>query len=455
MDKIQEVAGTISSSQDAVVQDQVLDAICFIKKAEIDLGEFRERHNTIIGTVLAGRIQTLKDTISDTLTRQWNAVITVDESLSKCTILEGSNMKDVESIIRGLNSLDHLGEIVSSFGRSYAKTILVSRVQCTSKGSSASIEVSGNTIQLAEDPRSQKPKDLLDDLAAAIRFPLKLLPSSIAKPLGEIIIPAVTAQITSNYLPSTVPPDLGGLAEFKAVLEKTTEFETFLGQFSSRAAQPLLDWVTNAPNIWLLKRSASALDSIRQLLKQGLGSPRVVERVERQTISSDDTVFSAGENDNDDDWNAGWEDEAENHDNDVPQPMPNSSRNGPDSGGNEEDAWGFADDTIQQERREEPQPEKDGDEGDAWGWGEDDDDNDAAKQPEPKLQKATAAAKTNGETRKKASKPSVERVVTLKETYHITAVPEQILEIMIMVVEEGESLTRARYAQSIAWLVEG
>ena len=47
-----------------------------------------------------------------------------------------------------------------------------------------------------------------------------------------------------------------------------------------------------------------------------------------------------------------------------------------------------------------------------------------------------------------AAKGSVtphEREITLKEMYHITALPEQILGILVMEVEDADALARAEY----------
>ena len=86
MDEVQSITNSLNSTQQAVSHDQILDAIGFLKKSEMDLAEFREHQDTAVGGILANKSTELKDVIAASLRRHWNKMVQVDKGLSKITI---------------------------------------------------------------------------------------------------------------------------------------------------------------------------------------------------------------------------------------------------------------------------------------------------------------------------------------------------------------------------------
>lgn len=167
-----------------------------------------------------------------------------------------------------------------------------------------------------------------------------------------------------------------------------------------------------------------------------------MERVETQVISREDEVFAADAKV--DDWDAGWDDGDETG-------QAKAASNG-HSQNEEEDvsAWGFDEDEMEEGKpseghNEEPRTNDEEHDGEAWGWGDENDNPDSpqsVKQPTPK---AAEAPKKNGDAILAAQQAPTEREVTLREMYNITALPEQILETIVHVVEDAESLARSEY----------
>ena len=91
MEQVQGVANTINSIEEAISADQLLDALGFLRKAEVDLEDFSEHQNTLIRAVMVERIRSLKHTIAGTLREQWNDMIRVDQA--KSTVMIGSDSK--------------------------------------------------------------------------------------------------------------------------------------------------------------------------------------------------------------------------------------------------------------------------------------------------------------------------------------------------------------------------
>ena len=268
------------------------------------------------------------------------------------------------------------------------------------------------------------------------------LPSSVAIPLSEVLLPGLTSRLVTGPLSSSVPPDLDRIPAFKVTLDQVLRFAGFLDLHGYQGKTNLTQWADEAPRVWLTRRSEVALSTIRQLLIRGLGDPRTVERVETQVITRNDNMFMDGGNN--DDWNADWSDEEV----ETKQPKPSSGvasrNNGQSRGANavEEDvsAWGLDDEEDNHGTDMLKDKDKDEDEGDAWGWGDENDGHNDSKSPQPPPS-VNPAPERNGDI---PSEAPAERQVTLRETYTITAIPEQILEIIVEVVSDAMILSQSQ-----------
>ena len=350
-----------------------------------------------------------------------------------------------DGIARALSSLDLLRDYVSSLSTAYVDTMLVPFIKQFAKGSPSSFAAGEHSLQLTQKPKEEAPS-LFTSLVTAIQFPTQKLPVPLSTMLGEHLAAATTSYLVSNYLPLIIPADLGGIQAFQATLEDITNFSNALSGLSESASQILVKWVRCVPQRLTATRLENSLDSIRRVLERGLGSPRAVERVETEEISSQDDVFAAKRED--EDWNAGWDEDAEDEPQGSRTAQVSSTKQGYESGDEGDDAWGFGEEEASETRPNGTMAttqEENGD-GDAWGWGDEEEDEapDSQSSAQPSSRQAAPLPTTSGQPSKSASKTNETRTVTLRETYYITAIPEQILEIVVMVIEDAETLARSK-----------
>ena len=302
--------------------------------------------------------------------------------------------------------------------------------------------VNGDDISLSGHSSDTSTQKLLADIDLVIQFLISRLPSSIAVPLSDVLIPSLLARLERGPLLSSVPADLDGISEFEATLKIILSFADTLESHKWQGKGVLVEWVRQAPAVWLGKRRETSLHAVRSLLLKGLGNSRAVERVETQTVSREDEVFTA--NKDQDDWNTHWSDD-ENESAGNLQLGAGHVKGGED----EEDvsAWGLQDDAEgSKEEGNAGQANGDEDEGDpadAWGWGEDDEIVNPVQSSDPKPVPASPSKNNH----RPAMKQPVGREMTLKETYNITALPEEILEIIIQAVLDAELLVKPRSVQ--------
>jgi protein transport protein DSL1/ZW10 len=165
----------------------------------------------------------------------------------------------------------------------------------------------------------------------------------------------------------------------------------------------------------------------------GLGRPRSVERVETQVVNREDGMF-AGSRDLVN-WDADWPEHGGDAQKEEAEPTPPQAA---EEAANEDEgvsAWGWDDEAAEEEAKPANGAATSEDDGaEAWGWG--DDENESLTSPET----AKRQSKQNGEP---AKETPVEREITLRESYHISAIPEQILESIVKEVEDADALSKA------------
>lgn len=312
----------------------------------------------------------------------------------------------------------------------------------------ASLVTEGNVIRVNGRSSDLSTAKLLSDIQMLVDYLSRHLPPAIAIPLSEILMPGLISRLESGPLLSSVPTDLNNIAEFQHTLDLVLRFANTLDKHGWQGKTSLVEWTNQAPRVWLNKRRETSLQQVRKILLKGLGEPKAVERIETQTVSRDDDMFAA--NGGNDDWNANWSD----GDNEEDLNLGSSQRGEAPGVVVEEDvsAWGLEDDIAEESNeRSNDQTENITDETDAWGWGDEDDISGSPKPPRLPPRPAHPP-KTNGRT---TSNPSAGHQITLKETYHITALPEQILEIIVQAISDFEKLSHPKSVIVIALIYAG
>lgn len=263
-----------------------------------------------------------------------------------------------------------------------------------------------------------------------------LLPAELLQALSNVMMPALVPRIISSWLDSAVPATLKEMDQFQEIIASVGSFCQSLKDLKYNGFAELQDWVDNAPRVWLVKCRENALDSIRNKMGQGLGSPKAVERVETQTVSRSEgkeLAANGAPTNNEDDWGA-WDDEAEGDATEAPgAPSQESAKYGaPDINEDDADAWGWGEEEPAEEKPTEPAGAADtivdDDPADAWGWGDDETVDQPVAPPQPKAVESTGA------------KGPETREMTLKEAYHISSLPEPVLDLISTILEDGASL---------------
>lgn len=135
-------------------------------------------------------------------------------------------------------------------------------------------------------------------------------------------------------------------------------------------------------------------------------------------------------------WDAAWDDDEGDHESPSEEKRPAVASSAAADEDDGADAWGW-DDELQEIPEEQSGAQEstmeDDDGADAWGWG--DEDTTAAPPPDPKpVKKAPAPAR-------KETADTQTREMVLRETYHVSSMPEPVLNLIFAILEDGAALT--------------
>ena len=317
---------------------------------------------------------------------------------------------NIDLVVTTLKSLHQFDSTVDSLFAIFDEILLKPRLAFGNTVSTVQIVVDHRTIRTSGRETSLGLKDLFGNLHLLVDFINTSLPSSVAMPLSDRLIPRLITSLTSTWLPSALPFGLTEMNEFQNVLELVRHFAQHLDSIGWDGKEDLDEWIDLAPRNWLTKQREVLLANTRQELSRGLGF-KSVERVETQKISRQENMFTgAQEGDN---WDAGWSDDDD------------EQEKGHDRGEDDTTAWGFEDES------QEAAGEEDHDDG-AWGWGDEDDHSQSRAPKSPKRKDASV----NGH----GPRGEVEREVTLRETYSITTLPEAIIAIIRRILSDADTL---------------
>ena len=341
----------------------------------------------------------------------------------------------MHTIVVALTKLGLLNTKINDLFQGFDKIILAPRLTLGPDNTAAAVSIIADDIRITGRLPNADIKVLFEDIESIIDFLSTRLPPTIAAPLSELLMPSLTSQLISDWLLPSVPSSLDGMLEFQTILAHVLRLADVVDSVGWNGKPDLLDWVEQAPRIWLAKRRETSLDKVRILLSRGLGLVKQVERIETEVVASEDDIVhgKGGEND----WNAEWSDGEDNR-----KPTTSSSNK------EEEDvasAWGLDDESeVNETAGQSAHVSGDNVEDqaqDEWGWG------DEKGQDGPVQQKGTEVNRVAPRSNGHASHPprQSQRELTLKEVYSITALPEAMLEVIVQVVSDAETLAQPKY----------
>ncbi|KAI9714356.1 MAG: hypothetical protein M1820_000317 [Bogoriella megaspora] len=454
LDGVRRTAGLMNDANADTMNEKVLGALDKLDQIDSSIPRNRSLGNTRVADLLQNRSRQLRNTLKQETLGRWNNLVTFDHTRGrlsiKNSIQDATTTISIEDVATALVRLDILDNAVGGFRKDFGK---IARVYFagTVNGRGASLALQSHASQreavIEKGDKLENPRveDVLGNIITLTQWLIKHLPSKFNSALCNVLLPPLVSQIIKDWLDPAIPISLADIEQFESVLESVSDAAESIGNLGWAGKEGLVDWVDAVPKTWLTKRRERALDAARRTLLRGLHETKVVERVETQMVANDDIIQGErGEQENDE-WDAGWEDE------DAPgNEMPKSAKPTNEKDDDDDDdtsAWDVEEDPESSKTVDEQQSTADSsnaaEDDDAWGWEDDDQASPNAARSPAKVKKTLPYA--NGA---KSVPISKEREVTLKETLTVTAVPDGIFEIVSTIVNDAEGLMGPGLSQS-------
>lgn len=441
---IRTVNQTLDQVERARDERRILDALHLLERSWTELDQIPVSRSCRALKLLDIRAFELKTNVHDVFDRVWNALVHVDTEMGTISIAdsrEDEQMNLTDAVI-GLKAYKEVDKRMKELWHDIDQAVISPRMD-TAREALPAIEVHGNILQTT-GTADKSIQSLFKDLEQIFRFLREKLPTDLVESISTLMMPEVITRVTSVWLDSSVPSSINDMDEFQDAITVAKDFCRSLESLSLAGLGELQEWVDSAPRVWLGKCRENALDSVRSRLAEGLGTPRQVEKVEKQMVSrteGKELATSAAVADVEDHgWGDSWSDrEAKDETTETTKQTGQPDIVDDDA----VDAWGWNDDaeTAEDETQKAESGKQEGEEDptDAWGWGDDDQgqkEDSAPSNPSPrKRQKVTK------------DEPAT-RELTLKETYYISSMPEPVLALIYDLVQDGASLTSEKHENS-------
>lgn len=444
---------TLDEVEEASSQRRILDALHLLERSWTELDSISASKSCRAMKLLDIRAFELKSDVHEVFERVWKALVHVDLEQKTLTVTQsrdGEPMSLPDAVI-GLKAYKEVDQRMALLWHDLDTAIIGPRTNLA--GPRLPTIYVNDTILKAAGETDRSIKSLYADLEKILTFLSAKLPEDLIQALSEVMIPQIVSRITGVWLSSAVPSTLKDMEEFEDVLSATRRFCETSARLNFKGFGELEDWIDSAPKVWLSKCRETALDAVRARLARGLGPSTEVERVETQMVSlsegkkltTNGTSAAAANNQDNQDWDAAWSDEEDQGVETKTSTQPTDLNNPEEVEDDGADAWGAwgdeneaVDDKPEEESKaqeplSESQAQEDDDAGDAWGWG----DEETTEEPQQ-----TAKAQPDVSRHP----PNETREMTLRETYHISSLPDQVLTLVYAILEDGAALTSARYA---------
>ncbi|KAL5614539.1 hypothetical protein BROUX41_004642 [Berkeleyomyces rouxiae] len=398
--------------------------------------------------LLEVRAQDLKTQIQSLIGSVWKELVLADVNSNKFTIRQGDGAQlSFIDVILGLQQYQEVDEHMEQLWHNLDAAIVSPRME-VDQWSILSIQVQGDTLAL-DGETDNSVASLLADLGKVFVFLSQKLPSEVLDILCTKFMADLTKNLIDNWLIPAVPPLVQDIDQFDDIIHHTKVFCEVLLVNGILGFDALIQWVSDAPGVWLTKCRETTLDSVRFKLASGLGSPKVTERVRKVAMqpATEPQLDSKLEKTPVDDhgWDSAW---VEGDIGDSSTKSTSGTHADEDDGA---DAWGWGeDDAATKESQDGPSAEKeksgaDLDEAaDAWGWGDDENEvvEEQPKAQAPKKPSTHVANPTPKKTEHKSKPKSGPTEVITKDVCSISSMPEPVLRLVFGILEDGVAITK-------------
>ena len=393
----------------------------------------------------------LKSEVHAVFDRIWKELIQVDVGAGQVTVYDSlpNDQMTLSDAVVGLKAYKEVDERMEQLWRNIDAAIVTPRMDAQA-ASVPRIKASADVLHL--DGKADKSVEaLLSDLETMVALLASKLPSDMLETMCSFMMGDMIPRLIDTWLSPAVPSSLGNMEGFEEIIDSSRRFCDALDRHGCTAFGKLREWVDDAPSIWLAKCRETALDTIRTRLTNGIGKSKQVEKVEKHMVSLSEgkelattgAGASAETNEWEDDWGDAWDEDADEPTNGV-EDTPVSRQETVAKGETEDDgvdAWGAWDDEDAEKKSDKlgkKQDEDEDDVADAWGnWGDDD----AIPEPDPEPKRPANSSKALREENPSQGREQTRELV-LKETYHISSMPEPVLELIYDVLEDAATLTK-------------
>ncbi|KAI9655653.1 MAG: ribosome biogenesis protein ytm1 [Alyxoria varia] len=434
LQRLKNTDGLLRSLDRSINEGRLSDAVDQHKAVEGDLAQLNTVRRSFAVSVLSQRADQAQHRFKQEIDNIWGHLFKVNIAESEVCVPEnfkGYNSSQVltwSDVARAASELGVLDEHVSAMGRGLDKALFEPLLSPRHIRSSIKPQVhtSQHTLRLREaDGQIDTPR-MFEQLLSCVEFLNERLPRTVIDPLQASLMPDVTSRLISSYLTNVIPLSLSSLEHHQHLLDQTESFAQNLS--SLRWGNPVIlkEWAGQAPKVWLAKKREVSIGSVRDILSTGLQNRKSVERVETQEISRGDVLANTDMDAEawDTDWKEG--DEALEEEEDT---------SAWDAGDTDKDRGAAQSPWKRNDRLPDDNHEN---EDDAWGWG------DEHKQgvPSSPVKKRKMNDKVNGEPEHQAAST---KELTLRETYTITGVPDEVQEIVFQLIRDAQTLREPGY----------
>ncbi len=442
LEQLRDMATLLESAQNATIQGNTMYALQTLEDAHGLLQTLGPFQSTRPVSLLQNKEEQLRKNIIETVSETWKKLIVVDPASHKISIKQPAQREtaggidtDVDALIK-LNLFD---TFIARLSRDLDQTIIHPRLTVAPDKSVAILKIEGDQIQCQGRTKDKNIKAALGDIETIADFLTAHLPSTVVIPLSTKLVPVIASRLISNLLLPAVPLSTDGVHDFQETLGYVIGMKEYFDELGWSGQNHLLEWVDKSPEIWLARQKETAIAKVQTMFAKKVQEKKTVERVETQVVTKGDALHT-GEDEQEDDWGAEWGDEDATKEKEAQKTQ--------DLEEEDMSAWGEEEETASEPKAENQSEAKPADEEDAEDWGADWGDEEATKSPvrQKPATKVAESPMTNGKLASQKSAKGQE--VTLRETYTATAIPDSIMEIIVQVIMDVETLNSSEFVKT-------
>ncbi|PVH96001.1 hypothetical protein DM02DRAFT_688801 [Periconia macrospinosa] len=441
VEQLKDISTLLESAQDAAVNSHIMHALERLEDANTAFKRLGPFQNARATSLLRTKSSELRSAIAETVIEAWSALVVVDTTnrsiMLKEEVVTGAPIH-IDTVVDALTKLGIFDKFLTRLSRDMDNVIITPRLTVNTEQLVSALTIEGDLVQINGYVSDMSVKATLEDLQAISEYISTRLPPTIATPLSEKLVPTIATRLINNWLLPAVPLSTTEVPDFQEILSLVLGIVEYFDELGWSGQNRLSDWVDKSADIWLARQKEVAIARVQRLFPRRVQDKKTVERVETQTITKGDALHTEkqsepekageGQTEHDDDWGADWGEE---------EPAKEEAKQ-PAEDLEEEDmsAWGMEEEEPQEEKKPEPSAPA---EEDVEDWGADWDDDGSKPAPAEPASKSTADEHSNGKaTTSKTT--STEEKITLRETYTVTAIPDSIIDLILQVITDVETL---------------